>query len=175
MFHMIKFVFIHLWRQFRCFCQWRFSGWLVCSASTLITKNPYLFLEETSRVFQMNSLELLPRGRWSEHTRVLRSSGTGICCSISVSDPPVCTQFVMLGLGLCRTTFSFDCWVSVRTPVGSSGEWLRGLEGEETYPVQFAPCSCQQCPFIVAVHLVQVSRFYFHVLWSGLIMPSWMQ
>ena len=112
--------------------------------------------------------------KWT-HYWVLRSSGTGICCSISDSDPPVYTQFVMLGLGLCRTMFSFACWVSVRIPVGSSGEWLKRLEGEETYPVQFAPCSCQQCPFIMAVHLVQVSRFYFHILWSGLIMPSWMQ
>lgn len=142
-------------------------------------KNPYLFLEETSWIFQMNSPELLPRGGWSEHTTEpwgqVGSLRSGMCCWFSVSDPPVCTQFVMLGLGLCKTRFSFACWVSVRIPVGSTGECLRRLEGEETHSVQSAPCSCQQYLFILAVHLVQVSRFDFHILWTNLIMPSWMQ
>ena len=91
-------------------------------------KNPYLFLEETSWIFQMNSPELLPRGGWSEHTTEpwgqVGSLRSGMCCWFSVSDPPVCTQFVMLGLGLCKTRFSFACWVSVRIPVGSTGDTL---------------------------------------------------
>lgn len=156
MLHMLKVVFIYLWRQPPCFCWWRFSGWLVCPVSTLITRSPHLFPE----VNKLNSSTKWPQvaaKQPPEWTRIWDRVGDG-CAVVSqfqmhLSVPLLCDAVEQLSL--------LDASFPVGLPIGGTREQPEGWWREKVYIVLLAPCSCQQGLFILAVHLVQVSSCFF--------------